>query len=196
MRRRAEAVARRLRAEVDLDLVVVVVTVALVVPVDLPVAVTSAAVAPADLVALVGPVTVVPVALAGPVTVGLVVPADPVTVGLVVPAGPVTSVGLVVRVVLAGRVTSAVPVARVATTSDRGHPTPSAASVVNRGAMEQRHGAGELRREPAGAAHFLRPEGFGTKDRSTTLATTSSRYGIRAKTAGASTSSESGSRCN
>lgn len=191
MRRQAEAVARRLRAEVDLDLVVVVVTVALVVPVDLlVVAVTSTAVA---LVGLVVPVTVGLVArvdLAGPVTVGLVAPA--VLVDLV------TSAVLVARVVLAARVTSteAVPVARVATTSDRGHPTPSAASVVNRGAMEQRHGAGELRREPAGAAHFLRPEGFGTKDRSTTLATTSSRYGIRAKMAGASTSSESGSRCN
>jgi hypothetical protein len=192
MRRQAEAVARRLRAEVDLDLVVVV-TVALVVPVDLLVvavtstAVAAPAVAPAGLVV---PVTVVPVALAGPVTVGLVAPA--VLVDLV------TSAVLVARVVLAGRVTSteAVPVARVATTSDRGPTTPSAASVVNRGAMEQRHGAGELRREPAGAAHFLRPEGFGTKDRSTTLATTSSRYGIRAKTAGASTSSESGSRCN
>jgi hypothetical protein len=192
MRRQAEAVARRLRAEVDLDLVVVV-TVALVVPVDLLVvavtstAVAAPAVAPAGLVV---PVTVVPVALAGPVTVGLVAPA--VLVDLV------TSAVLVARVVLAARVTSteAVPVARVATTSDRGHPTPSAASVVNRGAMEQRHGAGELRREPAGAAHFLRPEGFGTKDRSTTLATTSSRYGIRAKMAGASTSSESGSRCN
>jgi hypothetical protein len=172
---------------VDLDLVVVVVTVALVVPVDLlVVAVTSTA------VALVVPVTVVPVArvdLAGPVTVGLVAPA--VLVGLV-------TVGLVAPAVLVGLVTSteAVPVAPVATTSVRGHPTPSAASVVNRGAMEQRHGAGDLRREPAGAAHFLRPEGFGTKDRSTTLATTSSRYGIRAKTAGASTSSESGSRCN
>jgi hypothetical protein len=182
MRRQAEAVARRLRAEVDLDLVVVVVTVALVVPVDLlVVAVTSTAVA-----------LVVPVArvdLAGPVTVGLVAPA--VLVGLV-------TVGLVAPAVLVGLVTSteAVPVAPVATTSVRGHPTPSAASVVNRGAMEQRHGAGDLRREPAGAAHFLRPEGFGTKDRSTTLATTSSRYGIRAKTAGASTSSESGSRCN
>jgi hypothetical protein len=176
MRRQAEAVARRLRAEVDLDLVVVV-TVALVVPVE----------------GLVVPVTVGLVArvdLAGPVTVGLVAPA--VLVDLV------TSAVLVARVVLAARVTSteAVPVARVATTSDRGHPTPSAASVVNRGAMEQRHGAGELRREPAGAAHFLRPEGFGTKDRSTTLATTSSRYGIRAKMAGASTSSESGFRCN
>jgi hypothetical protein len=193
MRRQAEAVARRLRAEVDLDLVVVV-TVALVVPVDLlVVAVTSTAVGlvvPVARVDLAGPVTVVPVArvdLAGPVTVGLVAPA--VLVDLVTSA---------VLVVLAGRVTSteAVPVARVATTSDRGHPTPSAASVVNRGAMEQRHGAGELRREPAGAAHFLRPEGFGTKDRSTTLATTSSRYGIRAKMAGASTSSESGFRCN
>jgi hypothetical protein len=196
MRRQAEAVARRLRAEVDLDLVVVVVTVALVVPVDLlVVAVTSTAVA-----------LVVPVArvdLAGPVTVGLVARVDlagPVTVGLVAPAvlvGLVT-VGLVAPAVLVGLVTSteAVPVAPVATTSVRGHPTPSAASVVNRGAMEQRHGAGDLRREPAGAAHFLRPEGFGTKDRSTTLATTSSRYGIRAKTAGASTSSESGSRCN
>ncbi|MDT7756821.1 MAG: hypothetical protein QOH27_2719 [Mycobacterium sp.] len=176
MRRQAQAEAEAeaavcRSAEVDPDLVVEVVTV---VPVDLlVVAVTSAAAAPAGLV-----------------TVGLVAPA--VLVDLV------TSVDLAAPVGLAVPVTSAeaVPVARVATTSDRGHPTPSAASVVNRGAMEQRHGAGELRREPAGAARSLHLEGFGTKGRSTTTATTSSRYGIRAKTVGASTSSESGSRCN
>jgi hypothetical protein len=79
---------------------------------------------------------------------------------------------------------------------DRGPPTPSAASVAPRGVMEQRRGAGEHRRESAGAGRSPRPAEYGTKDRSTIGASRSSRYGIRAKTVGDSTSSESGSRCN
>ncbi len=144
-----------------------------------------------------------------------------VPVGRVVPVGQVTSVDRAVpadRVVPADRAdratsvdpavpavratsvdpavpaTSVVPVVRV--TSDRDLLTPSEASVVPRGVMEQRRGAGEHLREPGGADPFRRPAASGTKGRSTTGATTRHRYGIRAKTAGASISSESGSRSN
>jgi hypothetical protein len=106
----------------------------------------------------------------------------------VVPVVRATSAGRVVRV------TSVDPV--IPATSDRGLPTPSAASVVPRGAMEQRRGAGEHRRGPGGVGPSPRRAECGTKGRSTTGATTSNRYGIRAKTVGASISSESGSRCN
>jgi hypothetical protein len=158
MRRRAEAeaVARRLRAEADpvavaatavpVDLLVVAVTstAADLAAADL-VAVTSAAVAPADLAALVDLVAVA-VTSAAVDLVGLVGP----TFTAVVPAALVTSV---------------VPVVRVATTSDRGPTTPSAASVVSRGAMEPRLGAGALRPEQAGAARSLHLEGSGTRVR-------------------------------
>jgi hypothetical protein len=106
-------------------------------------------------------------------------------------AAPVGRVALVVRATSAGRVAPAVPA-----TSDRGLPTPSAVSVVPRGVMEQRRGAGENRRGPGGVGRSLLRAECGTKGRSTTGATTSNRYGIRAKMVGASTSSESGSRCN
>jgi hypothetical protein len=119
----------------------------------------------------------------GVVPVARATPVDPV-----VPVVPATSVDRVVRE------TSAVPVAPA--TSDRGLPTPSAASVVPRGVMEQRRGAGEHRRGPGGAGPSRRRVECGTQGRSTTGATTSNRYGIRAKTGGASISSESGSRCN
>jgi hypothetical protein len=105
-----------------------------------------------------------------------------------VPVAPATSVVPLVRV------TSVDPV--VPATLDRDLLTPSEASVVPRGVMEQRRGAGEHLREPGGADPFRRPAASGTKGRSTTGATTRHRYGIRAKTAGASISSESGSRSN
>jgi hypothetical protein len=162
----------------------------------------------------VGPAALVTVA---PVTVG---PAAPVTVApvvLVTSVGPVglavlvTSVDQVAPVVL---VTSVGPVGRVAletsvgpvvlvtsvvrtvpTTSDRGLRTRSAGGEVPRGVMELRRGVGALRHEPDGAARFRLPAASGTKGRSTTGATTRPPSGIRAKTAGASTSSEYGSRC-
>ena len=166
---------------------------------------------------------VAPVARATPV--GRVAPVDrvdrvtsvdrAVPVGRVVPVGQVTSVDRAVpadRVVPAVRATSVDPAVRatsvdpavpatsvdpaVAATSDRALLTPSEASVVPRGVMEQRRGAGEHLRESGGADPFRRPAASGTKGRSTTGATTRHRYGIRAKMAGASISSESGSRSN
>jgi hypothetical protein len=110
---------------------------------------------------------------------------------------PVTSVGRVARVTSVGRVARVTSVGRVVpATSDGGLLTPSAASVVLRGVMEQRRGAGERRRRSGGAGRCRRRAECGTKGRSTTGATTSNRYGIRAKTGGVSISSESGSRCN
>jgi len=103
-------------------------------------------------------------------------------------SGRVASVGRVVPVTSVGRVLPA--------TSDGGLLTPSAAFVVPRGVMEQRRGAGERRRRSGGAGRCRRRAECGTKGRSTTGATTSNRYGIRAKTGGVSISSESGSRCN
>jgi hypothetical protein len=173
-------------------------------------------VAPAGLVAevtvapaaLVAEVTVAPAALVAEVTVA---PAAPVVLVTMVPVGlaVLVTVGLVAPVVL---VTSAVQVALVTsvgpavpetsvvlvvpTTSDRGLRTRSAGGEVPRGVMGQHRGAGEHRQEPDGAGPFRLPAATGTKGRSTTGATTRTRYGIRAKTAGASTSSESGSRCN
>ena len=121
-------------------------------------------------------------------------------VDLVVPAVRATSAD---PAVLVAPATSVVPVVRVTSvdpavpaTSDHDLLTPSEASVVLRGVMEQRRGAGEHLREPGGADPFRRPAASGTKGRSTTGATTRHRYGIRAKTAGASISSESGSRSN
>jgi hypothetical protein len=130
---------------------------------------------------------VAPVARATPVD-----PAVPaVRATSVDPAVPVAPATSVVPAVRATSVDPAVPA-----TSDRDLLTPSEASVVPRGGMEQRRGAGEHLREPGGADPFRRPAASGTKGRSTTGATTRHRYGIRAKTAGASISSESGSRSN
>jgi hypothetical protein len=120
-------------------------------------------------------------------TVVLVVQTSAAPVILVV---LVTSAGLAVLVVLVTSVVLVVP-----TTSDRGLRTRSADGEVPRGVMERRRGAGEHRHEPDGAAPFRLRVASGTKGRSTTGATTRPRYGIRARTAGASTSSESGSRC-
>jgi len=98
--------------------------------------------------------------------VGLEDPATPV--GLVDPAGRVTvvdpgdmnrvaaaTVGTAAAMAPADLASRAVPVVRVATTSDRGPTTPSGASEVPRGAMEPRLGAGALRPEQAGAARSL-----------------------------------------
>jgi hypothetical protein len=110
---------------------------------------------------------------------------------------PATTVALAVR---AASATTAAPATSVdpaaPATSDSGRLMPSEASAVSRGAMEQRRGAGEHHRAPGGADRSLPRADSGTKGRSTTGATTRTPYGIRAKTVGASTSSESGSRCN
>jgi hypothetical protein len=179
MRRRAEAEAVACRPRVEVDLAPEVATAVPVVPVDLPVAVTSAAVdpvdpvAPADLVDLVDR-TSAAVALAGLVvrtstTVAQVVPVDLVArVDLVV---LVTSADLAVRVGLVAQVTSVVPgvlatsTEAAPTTSDHGPITPSAASAANRGAMEPHLGAGALRPAQAGAGRSLHPEGSGTRAR-------------------------------
>jgi hypothetical protein len=160
----------------SVGLVVLVTTVGLV---GLVVLVTTAGLV--GLVVLV--TTVVLVVLTSVVLVVLVT-----TAGLVVPAALVTSAGLVVPVTSAGLV--------VPTTSDLGLRTHSAGGEVPRGVTEQRLGVGERRHEPDGAGPSRLREASGTKGRSTTGATTRPRYGIRAKTAGASTSSESGSRSN
>jgi hypothetical protein len=115
-------------------------------------------------------------------------PADPATEDRAVQA---TSMDLVIVVVLATSAGPAVPV-----TSGRGLGTLSEASVAPRGVMDQRRGAGEHLPGPAGAGPSLRRGESGTKGRSITGVTTSNRYGIRVKTVGGSTSSESGSRCN
>jgi hypothetical protein len=198
--RAAVAVCRRFAEEAGLDLealtrvlgarVVPVAAVARATPV-VPVAAVARPTSadPAVPVAAVPATSADPVALAVPVTAVLAVPVVPVTsAGRVVPA---TSADPVAP---AARATSADPVAP--TTSDRGLPTPSAASVVPRGAMARRRGAGEHRRGPGGVGPSPRRAECGTKGRSITGATTSNRYGIRAKTVGASISSESGSRCN
>jgi hypothetical protein len=134
-------------------------------------------------------VPVVRATSADPVVLAVLV--VPATAALVVPVGPATSADPAVPVVPVTSVDPTVPA-----TSDRGLPTPSAVSVVPRGVMEQRRGAGENRRGPGGVGRSLLRAECGTKGRSTTGATTSNRYGIRAKMVGASTSSESGSRCN
>jgi hypothetical protein len=189
--RAAVAVCRRFAEEAGLDLealtrvlgarVVPVAAVARATPV-VP-AVPVAAVARPTSADPAVPVAAVPATSADPVALAV-----PVTAVLAVPA---TSADRVAPVVPA---TSADPV--VPTTSDRGLPTPSAASVVPRGAMARRRGAGEHRRGPGGVGPSPRRAECGTKGRSITGATTSNRYGIRAKTVGASISSESGSRCN
>jgi hypothetical protein len=196
MRHQAEAVARRRSAQVDLDLEEEATAVPVAADL-LLVAVTSAAADPE--VVLVAPVVVKTSA-----AVGLVVRTSTTVdlAALVDLVALVTSVDLAVRVGLAAQVTSvargvlvtstvAVPV-----TSDRDLLTPSAASAANRGAMEPRLGAGAHRLVQAGAGRSLHREEPGTRVRSTTSATTSSRSGIRAKTVGASTSSECGFRCN
>jgi hypothetical protein len=134
-------------------------------------------------------VPVVRATSADPVVLAVLV--VPATAALVVPVVPATSADPAVPVVPVTSVDPTVP-----TTSDRGLPTPSAVSVVPRGVMEQRRGAGENRRGPGGVGRSLLRAECGTTGRSTTGATTSNRYGIRAKMVGASTSSESGSRCN
>ena len=157
----------------------------------------AARVAPVDLAT--SAVRVAPVVLATPVD-----PAAPVDRATSVdPAAPGDRATSADPAVLVAPATSVVPVVRVTSvdpavpaTSDRDLLTPSEASVVPRGVMEQRRGAGEHLREPGGADPFRRPAASGTKGRSTTGATTRHRYGIRAKTAGASISSESGSRSN
>jgi hypothetical protein len=150
-------------------------------------------------------VRVTPVARATPVDpVARATPADPVaratSADRVVPAVRATSADPAVLVAPATSVDPAVRVTSVdpavPATSDRDLLTPSEASVVPRGVMEQRRGAGEHLREPGGADPFRRPAASGTKGRSTTGATTRHRYGIRAKTAGAFISSESGSPSN
>jgi hypothetical protein len=207
----AVVVCRRLAEEEGLDLGARrrarVVPVVRATPVDPAVRVAPVARAISAVLAVrVAPVTpAVPAARVAPVVRAtsadpavLVAPAT--SVDPVVPADRATSVDPVVP---AARVTSVVPVVpatsvdpAVTATSDRDLLTPSEASVVPRGVMEQRRGAGEHLREPGGADPFRRPAASGTKGRSTTGATTRHRYGIRAKTAGASISSESGSRSN
>jgi hypothetical protein len=148
--------------------------------------------------------TRVPVGLAVPVVATSAVlvarVARATTADRVVPVVPATTADRVVPVV---RATSAVPAVPATTadevvpaTLDSGLPTPSEASAVRRGVTERRRGAGEHRRGPGGAGRSLPRAESGTKGQSTTGATTSNRYGIRAKTVGASISSESGSRCN
>ena len=179
------ALTRVLKARVVLA--VRVVTVVRVVPVVRATSADLVARVTADPAAQVVPVVrAVPVTSADPAvraTTAQVVPATSA-----VPAAPATSEDLAVLA------TSADPV--VPTTSDRDLPTPSADSVVPRGVTEQRRGAGEYRRESGGVGRSLHRAEYGTKGRSTIGATTSNRYGIRAKTVGASISSESGSRCN
>jgi hypothetical protein len=145
---------------------------------------------------------VVRVVLVGPATtaapVDRVVPAVQVT--SVVPATTADPAVRAASAAPAGPVTTAAPATSVdpadQATSDSGRLMPSEASAVSRGAMEQRRGAGEHRRAPGGADRSLPRADSGTKGRSTTGATTRTPYGIRGKTVGASTSSESGSRCN
>ena len=108
-------------------------------------------------------------------------------------ADPVAPRTLEDLAVPADQATSADPADRM--TLDRGHPTPSVASVAPRGVMERRRGAGAHRHASAGADRSPLPAGYGIKGRSTIGASRSSRSGIRAKTVGVSTSSESGSRC-
>jgi hypothetical protein len=208
--RAAVVVCRRLAEEEGLDLGARVVPVVRATPVD-----PAARVAPvARATPAVPAARVVPVVRATPVDPAVrVAPVAPVaratSVDPVVPAVRATSADPAVLVAPATsvdpvvRVTSVDPVVRVTSvdpavpaTSDRDLLTPSEASVVPRGVMEQRRGAGEHLREPGGADPFRRPAASGTKGRSTTGATTRHRYGIRAKTAGASISSESGSRSN
>jgi hypothetical protein len=142
------------------------------------------------------PATEDPADPADPATEDPADPADPATEdpadqATEDPADPATSVDLMTVVVLA---TSAGPAVLVTSGRDLG--TLSEASVAPRGVMDQRRGVGEHLPGPAGAGRSLRRGESGTKGRSITGATTSNRYGIRVKTAGGSTSSESGSRCN
>jgi hypothetical protein len=213
--RAAVVVCRRLAEEEGLDLGARVVPVVRATPVDpaaqvAPVVRATPAVPAARVAPVVRATPVDPVARVAPVA--RTTPADPVaratSADRVVPAVRATSVDPAVPVAPATSadpavlVTSVVPVVRVTSadpavaTSDRDLLTPSEASVVPRGVMEQRRGAGGHLREPGGADPFRRPAASGTKGRSTTGATTRHRYGIRAKTAGASISSESGSRSN
>jgi hypothetical protein len=108
-------------------------------------------------------------------------------------ADPVTTADRVVPVTTADPETSADPADQA--TSDSGRPTPSEASTVSRGAMEQRRGAGEHPRVPGGAGRSLPRAEYGTRGRSTIGASRNNRHGIGTKTVGASGSSESGSRC-
>jgi len=149
-----------------------------------------------DLVDLVGLVTVV---LVDPVTVGLVGLVARMIAGLV---GRVTVdlaarvtvglVGLVTSAGLAARVTSVV---RAGTTSVRDPMMPSTASGTPPGATGQRRGVGERRRGSGGTGRCRLRVASGTRDRSITGATTRRPSGIRAKTAGVSTSSASGLGC-
>jgi hypothetical protein len=110
----------------------------------------------------------VPVGRAGPECMAPVGQADlvvPVTTDLVVPAVPGT-----------------------ATTS-------AVTSTELRGAMDLHPGVPASRHIPTGADHFLPRADAGGVDRSTTTATTKTRCGTPGSTSGASTSSESGSRC-
>ena len=75
-----------------------------------------------------------------------------------VPADRATSVDPAVPADRATSVDPAVPA-----TSDRDLSTPSEASVVPRGVMAQRRGAGGHLREPGGADPFRRPAASGTK---------------------------------
>jgi hypothetical protein len=199
MRHRAAAVAVCLRfakeAGLDLEALTRVLVARAVLGARVALGVRVVRVTSADPVVLAVRATAVPVVpvvratSADPVVLAVLV--VPATAALVVPVVPATSADPAVPVVPVTSVAPAVPA-----TSDRGLPTPSAVSVVPRGVTEQRRGAGENRRGPGGVGRSLLRAECGTKGRSTTGATTSNRYGIRAKMVGASTSSESGSRCN
>jgi hypothetical protein len=140
---------------------------------DLVVPVTTA---PADPVARVAPECTDRADLVVPVTTDLVVPVgragpectDPVALVTTAPVGP------------------AVP--GTATTSAVTSTEPPGATDLDPGVPARRH-------VPTGAGRFPRQEGVGTTDRSTITATTKTRCGTPGSTNGASTSSESGSRC-
>jgi hypothetical protein len=126
----------------------------------------------------------VPVGLVAPVRecTGLVV-----LVVLVVLAAPVTTVPE-----CAGPVVLAVPVAPAVLGMAM---TTAATSTAHPGETDPHPGVQASRRIPTGADRFPRRVDGGAVARSTTTATTRTRCGIKDSTSGASTSSESGSRC-
>jgi hypothetical protein len=126
------------------------------------------------------PETTDPAVPAAPETTDPAVPADPETTDPAVPADPETT----------GCAGLAVPAAHgMATTS-------VATSTGPRGATDPHPGALARHRDRAGTDRFRRPVDSGGMVPSTTGATTKLPCGIPGSTSGASTSSESGSRCN